>query len=248
MSEWKPKVVIWENVKGVLNKNNIAVFDKYVKAMDDMGYSSTHKVLNSKDFGIPQSRNRVFVVSILESAKYTFDFDNLERRPMLPLKSFLEKDVDKSYFVKQNSMIKAVEQNKIKIVGNRVETITTKQWRWNNAGVIKVPISTFNQENYTICTFVGGVAVPTITASGANSRIKIYVPKEHDDLPVFELEDGKLYNLRILTQKEAWLLMGFTAEDFKRVEGMPKTALYHMAGNSIVVQVLEAIFKELLNI
>jgi DNA (cytosine-5)-methyltransferase 1 len=100
--------------------------------MENLGYVNHYKVLNSKNFGIPQSRNRVFVVSILKGQTLfnnDFDFENLEEVPMEPLKSFLDKEVPKNYYITQNSMKKAIETGKIKIVDNICETITTKQFR-----------------------------------------------------------------------------------------------------------------------
>jgi len=108
-----------------------------------------------------------------------------------------------------------------------------------------VPFSTFNQENYIHMSDFPNKTVPTITAGGANSRIKIFVPKEHDDLPIFEI-NGKHYNARILTERECWRLMGFKDYHFDKVKDLPKTALYHLAGHSIVVDVLEELFRVLL--
>lgn len=242
-----PKVIIWENVKNVLSKKHKHTFDSYLKELEDLGYTNQWKVLNSKDFGIPQSRDRVFVVSIHNDATQFnhFYFDKVKTREMKPLSDFLETEVDKSYFIKQKSMINAIAQHKIKIIDNVVSTITTKQWRWNNAGVVTVPIPTFNQENYFHYIDFPNKTLPTITAGGANSRIKIFVPKQQNDLPVFEI-NGKHYNARILTERECWRLMGFTDDDFNKIIEIPKTAKYHLAGNSIVVSVLEEIFRALL--
>lgn len=248
MNEWKPKVIIWENVKGVLNKNNIDNFNKYINALNDLGYKSTYKVLNAKDFGIPQNRERIFTISILNGSGYTFDFDNLKTKDMLRLNNFLDVDVDKSYYIKAKSMTKAIEQGKIKIIDNVVNCITTKQLRWNNAGVIKIPFSSFNQENYTHITHLENKTVPTITVSGANSRIKIFVPKKYDDVPVFKI-DNEYYHLRLLTEKECWLLMGFDEKDYENIkDNFSKTQIYKASGNSIVVDVLESIFIELLKV
>lgn len=59
-----PKFVIWENVKSVLNKKHRHNFDKYLSRLDKLGYNNYYEVLNAKDFGIPQNRERIFVVSI----------------------------------------------------------------------------------------------------------------------------------------------------------------------------------------
>ena len=63
----KPKVVIWENVKNVLSKSNIHNFEKYLDNLKELGYVNHYKVLDAKDFGVPQNRKRVYVVSILNN-------------------------------------------------------------------------------------------------------------------------------------------------------------------------------------
>lgn len=60
----KPKYIIWENVKNILSKNHIHNFDNYINKLGDLGYNSYYQVINAKDYGIPQNRERVFTVSI----------------------------------------------------------------------------------------------------------------------------------------------------------------------------------------
>ena len=59
----KPKYVIWENVKNLLSKKHRHNFDAYIDAMADLGYVSKYQVLNAKDYGVPQNRERVFTIS-----------------------------------------------------------------------------------------------------------------------------------------------------------------------------------------
>ena len=285
----KPKIVIWENVKGVLNKNNIETFNNYLSTMKDLGYSNQYKVLNSKDFGIPQNRNRVFVVSIHKNNLNDFnhfDIENLRTRKMKPLKSFLENNVSHDYFIKREFWINCIKKGKIK-------TMITEQWRWNNAGVVKVPFYNYEAENYVFRTDIEKSSVNTITSQGANSRLKVAIlikeysnffvfprkkdgeivngsynrvwkfkkgesptisasnvpkmvfdKKEKENYPIFIIDD-KPYVIRVLTQKEAFLLMGFKESDYEKIKHLPKTVIYKVAGNSIVVQVLEAIFENL---
>ena len=240
-----PSVVIWENVKGVLNKNHRPTFDKYLKEMEKLGYKNQWKILNGVDYGIPQRRERVFVISILTNDKrYNhFNIENLKKEETRPLKEFLEDTKDPQYFIKQPSMIRAIKRGQIRLIGDQTYTITAKQLRWNNAGVVKVPLTTFNAENYVFDPETS--TVPTITAGGANSRLKLAIPKFDKELPVFMIND-KPYHLRMITPREAWRLMGFRDEHYNKIEDFPKTAKYHLAGNSMIVQVMEAIFKELL--
>lgn len=60
----KPKYVIWENVKNLLSKKHKHNFDSYLEIMESLGYKNYYQVLNAKDYGIPQNRERVFTVSI----------------------------------------------------------------------------------------------------------------------------------------------------------------------------------------
>lgn len=196
MGQWKPSIVIWENVPSVLQDRNIASFEAYTNYMEEMGYHNTWEVLEATEFGIPQGRKRLFCISKLYDTT-PFNFSNLERKRMQPLRSFLEQEVDDSYTLRQPSMLKAIDGCRILDPNDPyicAKTLTTKQWRWN---INIVPI---NEAEY-----------------------------------------------RTLTEREYWRLMGFTDKQFEQVAArVSKTQLYKLAGNSIVVPVLEAIFKELL--
>lgn len=68
----KPKYVIWENVKNVISKKHKHNFDNYLNKMDELGYKNYWQVLNAKDYGIPQNRERVFTISVLNGNNYKF--------------------------------------------------------------------------------------------------------------------------------------------------------------------------------
>ena len=93
----KPKYVIWENVKNLLSKKHRHNFDAYLEAMERLGYKNFYKVLNAKDYGIPQNRERVFTVSFIEREReYEWPSPmSLERK----LKDILETDVDEKYYI-----------------------------------------------------------------------------------------------------------------------------------------------------
>lgn len=65
----KPKYVIWENVKNLLSKKHRHNFDKYLETMESLGYKNYYQVLNAKDYGIPQNRERVFTISIYQNSE-----------------------------------------------------------------------------------------------------------------------------------------------------------------------------------
>lgn len=143
MGDWKPSIVIWENVKGVLDKDMIHSFDKYLSVMDSMGYYSNYKILDARDFGLPQARERIFVVSTL---KGNFNFDLLKNRPHRNISEFLEQHTDERYIVTQQSMLSKMDvpENKnhggfsrrIKVIDDFCYTITTRQDRCPNSGVV----------------------------------------------------------------------------------------------------------------
>ena len=203
----KPIWVIWENVKGVLDRNMRDSFFYYLKELEELGYQNKFEILNAMDFGVAQKRERVFVVSCLKGN--TFSFDNLEKQKPPSIKEILETEVSKKYLVHQPSMLKLMDTNndyrrdfkaRVQIIDDFAYTISTKQMRIPNAGLV-------------------------------------------------DLGNGKY---RYLTERECFLLMGFSKEDFKRLreiypekEKTTSSILYKQAGNSIVVPVLESILKEI---
>lgn len=108
----KPKYVIWENVKNLLSKKHRHNFDAYLEAMDKLGYKSKYKVLNAKDFGVPQNRERVFTVSIRKDMDKEFEFP--EPMPLtIRLKDILEPEVDEKYYLsdEQTERLRATTYN-----------------------------------------------------------------------------------------------------------------------------------------
>ena len=94
----KPQILLMENVPEVINQKNLPDFQEWVSKLTKLGYSNFYKVLNAKDYGIPQNRRRCFMISIL--GNYAYDFPckiPLKYR----LKDLLEKDVDEKYYLSQ---------------------------------------------------------------------------------------------------------------------------------------------------
>jgi DNA (cytosine-5)-methyltransferase 1 len=130
MGIWKPRIVIWENVKNVLSKHMIHNFNKYIEEMQKMGYTSSFEVLNAIDFGLPHNRDRVFTISCLDGS--FFNFQALERKPMRNIKEFLETNVSNDYLVTQPSVLNAIGSKGIKratIIKDYCYTITERQDR-----------------------------------------------------------------------------------------------------------------------
>lgn len=107
----QPKYVIWENVKNLLSKKHRHNFDAYIKAMHDLGYYSYWQVLNAKDYGVPQNRERVFTVSIAAGFPHSFEFPEpmpLEKK----LKDMLEDEVDEKYYLSEKAVESLIYQSK----------------------------------------------------------------------------------------------------------------------------------------
>ena len=133
MGKWKPKYVIWENVRNVTSRHMIANFVRYQKEMERMGYTNSYEVLDAREFGLPQARERVFTISVLGGEK--FCFDELIRTPMRSIDEFLEKneEVPEVYDVTQPSVRNAIgvtgSVKRATVIKDYAFTITTRQDR-----------------------------------------------------------------------------------------------------------------------
>lgn len=231
-----PKYVIWENVKNLLSKKHRHNFDAYQKAMEDMGYINHYQVLNAKDYGVPQNRERVFTVSVrgdLYDREFVFPSPiPLEKK----LKDVLEKNVDEKYFVIIDDLYKNRSQREysetspalrsgrqgLKVVASRGRGKNNEQHLEARKDDLTNTITSVQKDNY--------VAIRTANTKGYDLA-----------------KDGDGMRIRKLTPKECWRLMGFDDQSFERAAKVnSNTQLYKQAGNSIVVPVLEAILNNLM--
>lgn len=101
----KPKYVIWENVKNLIGKKHKHNHDIYIYMLDKMGYNSYYQVLNAKDYGIPQNRERVFTISIRKDIDKGYVFPS-KQELKLKLKDILELQVDQKYYLSEEQQKK----------------------------------------------------------------------------------------------------------------------------------------------
>lgn len=221
----KPKYIVWENVKNLLSKTHRHNFDAYINILKDFGYNSYYKVLNACDYGLPQSRERVFTVSIRQDIDDgSFDFPQpitLETK----LQDIVETNVDEEYYL-TDTFKEQIRNTKYRI-SNYVESTN------------KILDGYFDDFKVMDYRYDEGLRIrkhglcPTLTTRGKQSI---------SGVPIF-LKDN---TLRFLTPRESWRLMGFSDEDYdKASQVVSSSQLYKQAGNSIAVNVLMAIFKEL---
>lgn len=104
-----PQVLLMENVPQVIGKKNIKDFQSWRSKLESLGYSNYVQLLNSKDYGIPQNRNRCFMVSVLGRYHYTFP---KKQKLKLKLKDMLEDNVDEKYYLSDEVIKNFVINNK----------------------------------------------------------------------------------------------------------------------------------------
>ena len=106
----RPKYVLWENVKNLLSKKHKHNFDAYIETMNVLGYNSYYKVLDAKDYGIPQHRERVYTVSIRKDIDTGYRFpEPMELK--LRLKDMLEDEVDENYYLDDEKVKKILSSS-----------------------------------------------------------------------------------------------------------------------------------------
>ena len=120
----KPKYVIWENVKNLISKKHKHNFDAYIEILQELGYRSYYQVLNAKDYGIPQNRERVFTVSIRNDIEKEFIFPP-KQELKLKLKDILEDNVDEKYYL-SDKMIEYISADNEKWTGNNDKSLINK--------------------------------------------------------------------------------------------------------------------------
>ncbi len=113
----KPKYILLENVKGLTNKRHKETFDKILSELDRIGYYVFWKVLNTKNYGVPQNRDRVFFICFRKDQwpnHGDFEFPKEEELKLF-LKDILEEDVDEKYYLSEEQIKRLLERTKVKI-------------------------------------------------------------------------------------------------------------------------------------
>ena len=200
ISAKKPKYLVMENVNSILGKSNTDNFELFLDYLDSLGYNSKYYVLNALDYGIPQSRRRLFCVSVLNGE------NKFVPPPITFLKTHLfdlmESCVDDKYYLKGSTLNEPLD-NEFSFC------LDANYWR-----------------GITLEQFL------------KKSRRQLVTDKQN--------QDGT-YTPRRLTPRECLRLMDVSESDIdKFIDKISDTQLYRLAGNSIVVGVLERIFKEIL--
>lgn len=267
VKETQPKVFLFENVKGILNHDNGRTWGVIHDIFQELGYDVHFRVLNSKDYGIPQNRERLYCLGFKQKTEFEFPAPiDLEYR----MYDFLEDYVDSKYFLREKG-IKFVTSHK-----NREKCYTqvngdialcqtrNQQFNWHGDFVYhpvakdEIPEEDFDEfifdvrdveEKYYLSDKVANYVLAGGTKNFKTSTktdLDVARPLLHSmhkmhraGVDNYVTHKGRI---RKLTPRECLRLMGFK-DSFKIV--VSDTAMYQEAGNSIVVDVLIAILKQM---
>jgi len=287
-----PQILLMENVPDVIGSRYIQDFKRWDERLRELGYSNHIEVLNAKNYGIPQNRERAFMISILGNYQYRFP----QPIPLtLRLKDMLEKEVDEKYYL-TNEKIQSISQWKAQqdplenmehIAKTGISpTLTARGAGEEHSGMVLIKEDT--TQGFAVANEGDGVYInrPEQKRGVVQKQMIQTIKTQSNDVGVVVnevklmidgniqsngRENGNIYNqeglsptllardykdpkkvnnnlrIRKLVPIETWRLMGFSDEAFElAAPNQSNSSLYHQAGDSIVVNVLMAIFKELL--
>jgi DNA (cytosine-5)-methyltransferase 1 len=124
----KPKAFVLENVKQLVSHNQGKTLERIIETLENLGYQVYFKVLNALDFGLPQKRERVFIVGFHEPKHFVW---NLQKKRMKPLREVLERVVAPNYFASEQ-----IKQNRLQSVQNKIIKEELTIWHENKGGNI----------------------------------------------------------------------------------------------------------------
>lgn len=272
VEESQPKVFIYENVKGFLSIDKGETFKNFVQSFKDLGYTVYHQVLNTKDYGVPQNRERIYIVGFKDEIEFEFA---PKQELKLKLKDMLEDEVDEKYLLNQE------------LVSKYLETGTASNHKGSQAG--KVADET-DETFWTVNAGTHGYSMgyvklkqtPTPKVTIANGLIEVSdevrvkeatklgykVAEEGDSInisvPSSKTRRGRVgkqvaqtldtacnqvvfnneYTFRKLTPRECFRLQGFD-DSFIFPQKMSDTQLYKQAGNGMSRNILDMIFTQI---
>jgi len=263
LKETQPKVFIYENVKGLISHDKGNTYETIKATFEELGYKFYCQVLNAKNYGIPQHRERIFIIGFKNNAvNFTFPQPiNLEHQ----MQDFLEDYTDSKYYLKDKGVkfvtsSKNREKRYTQINGNiALCQKANQQFNWHGDFIFEEnKTDRFDEFIFDVCDveekYYLSEKVKAYVLAGGTKNFKT---STKTDLPVarpllqsmHKMHRAGVDNyvthtgrIRKLTPKECLRLMGFT-DDFQQV--VSDTQMYKQAGNSIVVDVLIALLKQM---
>lgn len=268
IKEIQPSYVLLENVKGLFSHDKGRTFGTIIQALDELGYITEWGLFNSKYWGVPQNRERIY---ILVTRKDVYDqpklFDLLKQQTEVTTRliDVLENEVDEKYYLSEEKTKKLTldinlnidEEPRISIVENTSRNnyyaaniydpngLSTTVAARDYMGPKQIIVREATKQGYAIAERGDSVNVSYPTSKTRRGRVGKQVAQT---LQAGEVNQGVVMNdirIRKLTAKECWRLQGFTDEQFYKAKasGVSNSQLYKQPGNSVSVPVVDAIVK-----
>lgn len=265
VNECRPKVFIYENVKGLLSHDQGKTWQVIQEVFESLGYKIYSQTLNSKNFGIPQHRERIFVIGFRQK-KFDFEFpEPIDLKHTM--QDFLEDYTESKYYLGDKG-VKFVTSSK-----NRAKRYTqidgeialcqkaNQQFNWHGDFIFEGQVGKLSHSEFVFDIreieekyFLSKKVKTYVLASGT----KNFKTSVKTDLPIARpllqsmhkmhragVDNYVTYKrgkIRKLTPRECLRLMGF--RDSFKID-VSDTQMYRQAGNSIVVDVLIALLKQM---
>jgi DNA (cytosine-5)-methyltransferase 1 len=226
IKEKQPKVVVLENVKHLIHHDKKNTLRVILDNLVNLGYNVSYKLLNTKDFGLPQNRERIFIIG---SKNGTFDFELCNQSSPRPLSDFLDTKGPFEYLKKdeytilEDELVDRTKPSGLIFVGYRNKNGFKRGIRPGTLHLNRV-----HRQPNRIYSVEGNH--PTLPSQEPSGRFFIYLPK--------------LDKVRKLTVKECYKIMGFN-DDFKMSNKI--SAKYNQIGNSVAVNITQEISHQILN-
>lgn len=212
----EPKAFVYENVPGMLVHDHGNTWKVIHSVFESLGYMISYSVLNAKDYGIPQNRKRLFVVGL---KRKDIEFSFPEKIPLqTEMKDYLEKDIEARHYLGKKGfefVTNPKYRNRARVNSKIIQTEKANQQFNWNGDFVFEPLSSIEKRK-----------------NKAAILNRAYISNWN----------GQQGAIRQLTHRECLRLMGFS-DTFKIV--VPNVPAYRQAGNSIVVNVLEALFDQI---
>ncbi len=248
--ECTPKMFIFENVKGLLSNNKGETFKVVYDKFTSLDYDIKYEVLNAMDYGIPQSRQRLFLIGIKKTERIEMAFPPPKIELTLKMKDFLEDNIDIKYYMKEKGQNHIVYGDNIKKKKTQINgdialcQKKNQQFNWYGDFIYEyreIPDKYYLSDkvkDYVMKSGTKGfVSKPEIDLDIARPILSSVHKMHRAGVDNYISKYGKI---RKLTPRECLRLMGFS-DDFKIC--VSDTQCYQQAGNSIVVNIFIEIFK-----
>lgn len=221
IDEKQPKVVVLENVKHLIHHDKKRTFKTILETLTNLGYNVSHQILNAKNFGLPQNRERIFIIATKNSH---FKFEKIEKKAPVQLKDFLDKKGDFEYLDKSEYTL--IDNPKKQLTGLIFTGYRNKNTWKNGIRPNTEHLSRVHRQPNRIYSVEG--THPTIPSQETSGRFFIYLPKED--------------RVRKLTINECYRIMGFP-KNFKKHSKNGER--YKQIGNSVAIPVIYEVAKSI---